>query len=158
MNHRFLKLGALMLGATVVPGAIAQVKADGQWRGLGGASLSINSGNTDSRALLLNVNMARATETDKITLGGTVKYAKSEDAAGVSQTTANKWAANGQYDYNLTPRVFVFGKLGLEADRLIQLSLRTSLASGAGYHLVQTPDTTFDVFGGLAYITDKYRV
>lgn len=158
MNHRFLKLGALLFGAAVVPAAIAQVKADGQWRGLGGASLSVNSGNTDSRALLLNVDMARATERDKITLGGMVNYARSKDAAGVSQTTANKWAANGQYDYNLTPRVYVFGKLGLEADRLIDLSLRTSVASGAGYHLIQTPDTTFDVFGGLAYITDKYRV
>jgi putative salt-induced outer membrane protein len=102
--------------------------------------------------------MARATERDKITLGGMINYAKSEDAAGVSETTANKWAANGQYDYNLTQRIFVFGKLGLEADRLIDLKLRTSLAVGPGYHVIQTPDTTFDVFGGVGYITDKYRV
>jgi uncharacterized protein DUF481 len=79
--------------------ASAQVKTDGEWRGLGGAALSVSSGNTTSSALLVNLDMARATERDKITLGAAVNYAKNK-SDGVSRTTANKWAATGQYDYN----------------------------------------------------------
>jgi hypothetical protein len=60
-------------------------------------------------------------------------YGKSK-VAGESNTTANKWAGAGQYDYNLSPKMFVFGKLGLEGDNLkgVDLALRTSLA-GAIY-------------------------
>jgi len=157
VNSRSIKCASLVAGSLLATVALAQVKTDGQWRGLGGASLSVTSGNTSSTALLLNTDMARATERDKITLGGMINYAKSKNA-GVSQTTADKWAAAGQYDYNLTPQVYVFGKLGLEADRIVDLKLRTALAGGAGYHVINTKETTFDVFGGVGYITDKYRV
>jgi len=94
---------------------------------------------------------------DKLTLGGAVNYAKSK-TGGVDQTTANKWAGNGQYDYNLSPQLFVFGKLGLESDKLVDLKLRTALAGGLGYKLINTEQTSFEIFGGLGYTTDKYDV
>ncbi|ODV11302.1 MAG: hypothetical protein ABT20_06175 [Rubrivivax sp. SCN 70-15] len=138
-------------------GAMAQSRADGLWRGSGGAALSASSGNTTSSSLLLNADAARETASDKISLGGTINYAKSR-IDGVDQTTANKWAGRGEYDYNLSPRTFVFGKLGLEADKVIDLSLRSSLAGGMGYKLVNTETMTFDLFGGLGYTTDRYSV
>jgi putative salt-induced outer membrane protein len=157
VTHGLVKMAGLLVGAALSGSVLAQVKTDGLWRGAGAAALSINSGNTESSALQLNADMARATDSDKITLGGMINYAKNK-TAGVSETTANKWAASGQYDYNLNPQVYAFGKLGLEGDRLIDLKLRTSVAVGPGYHVIATPENTFDVFGGLAYITDKYRV
>ncbi len=158
MNSISHKLSCIALGITAATGALAQAKTDGQWRGAGGAALSATSGNTSSTSLLLNADAARATAADKITLGGNINYAKSKNAAGVDQTTANKWAGFGQYDYNLTPQLFAFGKLGLEADKLIDLSLRTSLAGGLGYKVINTEQTTFDLFGGLGYTNDKYSV
>jgi putative salt-induced outer membrane protein len=141
--------------STVAP---AQVKTDGEWRGVGGAAFAATSGNTSSNSALLNLDLVRATERDKITLGAMANYARSKNAAGVTETTADKWGGFGQYDYNLTPRVYVFGKLGLEGDRLVDLNLRTALAGGAGYKLVDTPETAFSVFTGLGYTTDKYGV
>lgn len=157
MNLHTLKLAGLVIGGLLTTGATAQVKTDGEWRGLGGAALSVSSGNTTSSALLVNLDMARATERDKITLGASVNYARNK-SDGVSQTTANKWAATGQYDYNLTPVVYGFGKLGLEADRVVNLRLRSTLVGGLGYHVIKTKEANFDVFGGVGYITDKYRV
>ena len=148
---------ALLAMAVAFPAAHAQVKADGLWRGTGGAALSITSGNTDTQALNLAVDLASATATDKITLGGGINYGKSK-VAGVSTTTAKKWAGAGQYDYNLSPKMFVFGKLGLEGDELIDLNLRTTLAGGLGYKLVESKELNFTVFGGAAYSTDKYDV
>ena len=39
---------------------------DGVWRGLASASLAATSGNSTSHALLVNVDVARITEQDKI--------------------------------------------------------------------------------------------
>ncbi|MFZ2649082.1 MAG: DUF481 domain-containing protein [Burkholderiaceae bacterium] len=153
-SHAFA--GAVLCAFMATP-VLAQIKTDGQWRGSGGASLAVSSGNTRSNALLLSAEASRASTADKISLSGTANYAKSTNA-GVDQTTANKWGGALQYDYNLTTRIYTFGKLGLEGDRIVDLSLRSSLAGGLGYHLIDTPQTTLDVFGGAAYTTDKYRV
>ncbi len=150
---------ALIALAAALPTAYAQPKTDGLWRGTAGAGLSITSGNTDTQAVNLAVDMASATATDKITLGGGINYGKSK-VAGLTTTTANKWAGAGQYDYNLNPKMFVFGKLGLEGDNLqgVDLALRTSLAGGVGYKLIESKNLSFTVFGGAAYSTDKYDV
>jgi hypothetical protein len=55
-------------------GAFAQVKTDGLWRGMAGAALLATSGNTSGTSLLLNADFSRATESDKISLGGMVNY------------------------------------------------------------------------------------
>ena len=155
MTSNSIKAVCAALGCLAAGGALAQAKTDGLWRGNGGAALSLNSGNTTSSSLQLNADASKATAADKITLGGVINYAKSK-LNGVDTTTADKWAGNGQYDFNLSPQAYAFGKLGLESDKLVDLSLRTSLSAGLGYKLVNTDQTTFDLLGGLGYSTDKY--
>ncbi len=146
------------LCATACAAAWAEApKADGQWRGTGGAALSVTSGNSSTQAVLLGADMARLTTQDKITLGGNINYARGK-LDGVTTTTANKWGGFGQYDYNLSPRLFAFGKLGLEGDALIDLNLRSTLVGGLGYKLVDTKELSFNVFGGAGYSTDRYDV
>lgn len=145
------------IGCALSGSALAQAKPDGQWRGNGGAALSMTSGNTETSSLLLNADAQRATAEDKVTLGAAINHAKSKNQ-GVQQTTADKWAAFGQYDRNLSPELFAFGKLGLEGDRLVKLSLRTTLAGGLGYKVINTETTTFDLLGGAGYSADKYSL
>ncbi len=149
-----LLMAALTLASTA---AFAQTKADGLWRGAGGAAFSATSGNGDTTSFLLNADMAVATARDKISLGGAYNYGRSK-AGNVSTTNSNKWNGFGQYDYNLSPQLFVFGKLGLEGDEVSKLDLRSSLAGGLGYKIIDTKETSFSVFGGLAYSSDKYSV
>jgi putative salt-induced outer membrane protein len=156
MNKFFIKPSLILIASLAASGAFAQVKTDGLWRGFGAASLSMASGNTSSSSLLINGEAVKATTADKITLSGAVNRAESKTAAGVSSTTADKWLGNAQYDFNLTPRTFAFGRLGLESDGLIDLSLRSMVVGGLGFKVVNTPEATFEVFGGLGYSTDKY--
>lgn len=135
--------------------AAAQVKADGQWRGLAGAAVTANAGNSSSQAFSAQVDLVNASAADKITLGGIAQYARSK-AAGTTSTTANKWAGSGQYDFNLGPRLFAFGKLGLEGDELADLDLRATLGAGLGFKLIDTKETSFSLFGGAGYTTDQY--
>ena len=142
-------------GLLAIPHAYAQDKTDGLWRGTGGAALSATSGNSDTTALNLTTDMVNASSSDKLGLGGAYSYSKSK-TAGVSNTTADKWNAYGQYDFNLSPQAFAFGKLGLEGDKLVKLDLRASVAAGLGYKLIATKETSFSLFGGLAYSADQY--
>ena len=146
-----------LAAAFAVGGAHAETKPDGQWRGNGGAAAAFTSGNSSPSTLSLAIDMARATAEDKISLGGNVNYGKSK-SAGVTTTNTDKWAGFGQYDWNLSPKLFVFGKLGLEGDKVAKLDLRSLVAAGVGYKIVDTKELSFSVFGGAAYSTDKYSV
>ena len=154
-THGSLTLVACCLALPLA--AQAQTKTDGVWRGAAGAAAAVTSGNTSTSALSLNADLSRATTADKTTLGGLINYGKNK-TGGQNTTTANKWAGFGQYDFNLSPRTYAFGRLGLEGDELIDLNLRTALAAGVGYKLIDTKETSFNVFGGAGYTTDKYDV
>lgn len=145
----------LALGCMATFAASAQDKTDGQWRGSGGAALAGTSGNTSSSSLALTAEGVRATASDKLSLGAGINYARNK-SGGTSMTTANKWGGFGQYDYNLSPQTFVFGRLALEGDELIDLDRRLSLAGGVGYKVWNTKESLFEVFGGLGYTSDKY--
>jgi putative salt-induced outer membrane protein len=162
MNKAILRstlavVAASACGVSFAQAVPAPIPLDGQWRGVGGASLSLTAGNASSRALLLNASAQRLTPRDTIAVGGFVNYASS-DAASTSgrATTAKKWAGFGQYDYNINPRLFAFGRLGLEGDGLIELDVRAQLAGGVGYKVINTPNTQFTVYGGLAHTRDRY--
>ncbi len=147
----------LAAAAGVATAQTAPTPADGQWRGLGGAALSLSSGNTTSRSLQLNMEASRATHADRISLGGTYNRAQGETLDGVNEITADKWATFGQYDLNLSPRTYAFGRLGVEGDRLIDLRSRTAVATGLGYKLIDTEPHKFEVFGGVGWTGDRYR-
>lgn len=153
------RVAALPLAAVVCLSATANVQAepktDGQWRGAGGAALSATSGNTSTTSLLLSVDAIKATLRDKVTLGASVNYARNK-TDGETQTTSNKWGGFGQYDLNLSPRVFAFGRLALDGDRLVDLSLRAAANGGLGYKLINETSTTWDLLAGAGYSTDRY--
>lgn len=129
----------------------ATLKTDGKLRAALGLGASVSSGNSRTSNFSLTAHGVRATDQDKTTLYGSALYAR---AAGV--TSAEQLRLGGRYDYNLTTDTFAFGVADLERDKLANLSVRGVFGAGAGYHVIKTTDTTFDVYGGLAYNADKY--
>jgi putative salt-induced outer membrane protein len=151
------KSKALALAALAYCGNVSaeDVQADGRWRGNGGAALSISSGNTQSRSLNLNMVAARVTDHDKLSLYGQILSSRAT-ANGVTSTSANQWKAGTRYDRNISPNVFGFGGLDFNHDQIQQLSLRSVISGGLGYHLIKTPENRWDIFGGLDYRADRY--
>ena len=137
--------------------AHAQLKTDGHWRGSGGAALAATSGNNETTSALLSFELGRATLIDKINFVGNLNHGRSR-VDGQLKTTADKWNVNGQYDHNLTPQFYNFVKLGFESDKVAELALRTTVALGSGYKLIDTEDNMFSVLGGGARSTDRYHV
>lgn len=137
------------------PPLAIEVKKDGQWRGLIGGSLSLTTGNTETTATLLNLDVSRQTQHTKTAVQAFLNHGTGQ-VDGQRSTTAQRWGLATQYDSDLTAPWFAFGKLAFEGDRLIQLTLRSVAAAGLGYHIVDTAGHTFNVFGGLSYTDRRY--
>ncbi|MET0382103.1 MAG: DUF481 domain-containing protein [Burkholderiaceae bacterium] len=133
--------------------AHAQVtqKPDGQWRSLFTAGASLSGGNTNSKSASLGADMIKLTSSDKLAINGAAQYAKSN-----GDTTAERAGATGLYTRDITPTWFGFGQLDLLHDTTSNLSSRTTLGSGLGYHLSKRPELTWDLSGGVAYTLDHY--
>jgi putative salt-induced outer membrane protein YdiY len=129
----------------------ATLKTDGKLRAALGLGASVSSGNSRTSNFSLAAQGVRATAQDKTTVHASVLYAR---AAGV--TSAEQLRAGGRYDFNLNADTFAFGTADLERDKLANLSLRGVFGAGVGLHVIKTPATTFDLYGGLAYNADKY--
>ncbi len=146
-------LGLFVLAAALP--ARADLKPDGRWRGNGGAAFAASAGNNESTSALVSFELGRATLVDRVNLNGNVNNGRSV-VDGERKTTSDKWGLNGQYDYNVSIQLYSFVKLGFESDKVAHLSLRSTVAGGAGYKLVDTKDDIFSLLGGFAYSTDRY--
>lgn len=151
---KMLALVAALSAAFAAP-AFAQAKPDGEWRGTMSLSLSYSAGNTDANALSLGADAARATAADKFTLAATALRSQTR-SAGVTSKTAELYKLGGRYDRNLGNRYFGFGSANVEKDKLQLLDLRTSVGAGMGYHVIDTPETSFDIFGGLGATREEF--
>ena len=135
---------------------LAPPPKDGLWRGFAGAALSATSGNTETSSALLNAEGARASDHDKISLGANINYARATNDAGERITTADESSAFGQYDRDIAPRWFGFGRLSYDRDALIDLSSRATLSGGVGFRVIDSPAHTFTLLGGFGHTTERY--
>lgn len=153
MKFRLSYLSVALCSALLASGVQAQttLKMDGVWRGSVGAGASIISGNSRSSSFNLNSEAIRWTKNDKTRFYATALYGKTN---GVE--SANLLRGGGRYDYDLTPRVFSFGSIDLERDKIANLKFRVAPAVGLGYHVVKNEANTFDVFAGVGYVHDEF--
>lgn len=148
-----LSLAGLLLTAPtlVLAQAQATIKPDGQFRYALGAGASYASGNTSASSINLSGDGVRATADSKWQFGGKANWGRTE---GV--TTVENLVLGTQYDKDITPDWFGFGKADYLRDKPANLSTRTSLFGGVGRHVVKTDTLTFDVSAGLGYTEDRY--
>lgn len=150
-NVRHVAFCAAAIAPLLAHAQVTQ-KPDGQWRSLFTAGASVATGNTDAKSASLGADVIKLTTMDKWSLTSSGQYARSAGA-----TTANRLGGSGLYSRDITPEWFGFGELDLLHDLPSDLSLRTTLGSGIGYHVVRRPDQTFDLSAGLAWTVDHYR-
>ena len=120
------------------------------WGGFIDTGLSTTKGNSDTLSFVLGAKAVRATPSDKITVYANSIFAKN-NTTGTSVTTAHAITGGIRGDFNLNPRMFAFGFTDFDYDQFQMLNLRNVLGGGAGYHVLKTKRTIFDLSGGGAY-------
>lgn len=125
------------------------------WSALLDTGLSETRGNSALLAFNLSGKAARVAPRDKISLYATAVYA-TDNTTPPERTTTNAIQGGARFDYNLRPRLFVFGLADFAFDQFQHLDLRSVLGGGAGVHVIKTANTTFDVFVGGNYEKENF--
>jgi putative salt-induced outer membrane protein YdiY len=144
-------IAMLTLAATGAALAQATVKDDGQWRAALGAAFSSASGNTKSTSFSVLADAVRATPQDKWSLYGNALYGSSGGTK-----TADLMRLGTKYDWNFRPQWYAFGMGEFERDQIARLDSRLTVGGGVGWRIVTSPALNFEIFGGGAYVSDRY--
>ncbi len=124
-----------------------------QWEGGVNFGLALARGNSDTTNIQSGLNLARTTLTDKVILYLTSVYATD---GILNTTTSNAVNAGARYDHNLTKRLFAYASADFSYDELQGLNLGSIVGGGLGIHVIDRPDTTLDVMGGLSWTRQAY--
>jgi putative salt-induced outer membrane protein len=154
------RFAALFIPLALFTGSVfAQTapKPDGLWRGSLGLGATASTGNTESATYSLNGDIVRQTLTNKSNGYLQGVYGR-RDVRGATELTSDLLRAGAKHDRDLSDRTFAFGALDLERDKVIDLELRSVVATGLGYHLVRREGHTFDISTGPAYNRERYSI
>ncbi|MGH8188782.1 MAG: DUF481 domain-containing protein, partial [Steroidobacteraceae bacterium] len=137
-----------MRHSIVVAAALfAAMPAHADWSGKGEAGLVIASGNTETETANAKVQLANEIDQWKHQFGAAGLYASSE-AEG---TTARRWEAFAQSDYNFSPKTFWFGALRYEDDEFSGFEYQATVSTGIGRKFIDTDVTKFTGTAGVGY-------
>ena len=125
------------------------------WRGMFDTGLALTRGNSETANFTLAAKAIRETPRDKLTVYGDYIFANNSSVPP-TVTTANALDAGLRGDLNVSQRLFVFALTYFQTNELQHLDLRSVFGGGFGYHVIKTPNTTFDLFGGFTYDHDSF--
>ena len=127
------------------------------WTGDTSAALAVARGNTDTNELDVAINTVVETVRDRYTFNGNIDRDDTGNADGSRSDTADKWKVLGKYDYFLrNERNYVGFNLGLEADALAEIDLRTYAGPYFGRVLLDNDLVGLDGELGVVYVSTKY--
>ncbi len=136
---------------------VKRVNADENFTGSVTVGGLLTRGNSDTEQLTVNAEAVRRTETDRITLGAGYFFGRQRDLnTGDKTTTTDNWFALGKYDYFLDEKLYAFGAMRVEKDRIADLDLRLTPSAGVGYQWAEGPEFNFNTEAGLAFVHEQY--
>lgn len=127
------------------------LKPDDQWRYLLTAGANVSSGNNNAGSLNLSAEGARQSDHDKWTWG-----AKADRARSAGVDTTDRYGLRTQYNRDFSLDWFGFGSGETLRDKLANIAVRYSVASGVGRHVWADERGFFDLSVGLGYTHDRY--
>jgi putative salt-induced outer membrane protein YdiY len=133
----------------IVPTAQQRVKL---WSGKMSFGLNISEGNTDEMQYSAKANLKRRTAATRFFIDYLGNIKETNDVE-----TENNHRVQGSFDIFKTRKFFfrpVFGEFYRDPFKNIQA--RVFLGIGAGYHIIDTPDTRWTVGGGPACLKTKF--
>jgi putative salt-induced outer membrane protein len=144
---------AAALASTVT---FAQDKPDGLWHGSVNLGASFASAAVRTTSISLAADAARKTDVDKLAVYGIAQRGDTK-VLGLKAVTTDLYRLGTKYDRDFNKQLFGFVGAELEKNGVTDLSLRSSINAGLGYHVIAAPTTTFDVFAGIGYNQYKFK-
>jgi putative salt-induced outer membrane protein len=124
------------------------------WKGGVNLGFALARGNSATTNLTTGFTADRKTLNDEITMYETSLYTSNDLPGG--GTTANSIVGGIKYDRNFTKLIFGFVSADYTHDELQDLNVRQIYSGGLGLHVINTPNTTFDVLAGANYTRETY--
>jgi putative salt-induced outer membrane protein len=124
------------------------------WKGGASLGFGIARGNSETTNLTTGFNADRKTLHDELTFYEASLYSTNDQPGG--SVLANSILGGVKYDRNITKRLFVFVSADYTHDALQDLNLRQIYSGGLGVHVINTPNTTFDLLAGANYTRETY--
>jgi len=126
------------------------------WNGGGTVGFALTRGNSETKNLALAFTGDRKTSHDEISMYANTVYATNDLPGATPHVTANATQGGARYDRNFTKVIFGYGSADFQTDSLQMLNLRSVLGGGLGFHIINTSQTTLDLFTGVNYTRENY--
>ena len=124
------------------------------WKGGINLGFALARGNSETTNLTTGFTADRKTMNDEITAYFSSLYSTDDKTGG--GTIANSIIGGIKFDRNITKRVFAFVSGDFTHDELQDLNIRGIYSGGLGYHLINNPNTSLDLLGGVNYTHESY--
>jgi putative salt-induced outer membrane protein YdiY len=124
-----------------------QLKELNYWSGKVSLGINDSSGNTNQVQFTATANVKRQTPSNRFVMNYLGNYTETE-----STQTVNNHRLDGYFDIFKTRKYYlrpVFAEY--YRDPFLNIQYRISFGTGIGYHIINTPKTTWDLTGGPAY-------
>jgi putative salt-induced outer membrane protein len=142
-----MRVSNLAAAAALLVPLFAFSPAHADWSGEGEAGLVIATGNTETKSANAKLQLANEVGKWKHQFGGAALYSSSDEEG----TTANRWEAFEQSDYNFSPRSFWFGAARYEDDDFSGFVYQAIVSAGLGRKFIDTDVTKFVGTAGVGY-------
>ena len=124
-----------------------------KWTGLASLAMSMERGNTDTDELDYRLESIWRSKQDRYTL----RYNGEKDRAN-SETTVDKWYAQGKYDYFFDGPVYGGIQFSAEHDKFTDLDLRYLVGPYIGRQFYEEPIFTLSAEVGASYVNEDFIV
>jgi putative salt-induced outer membrane protein YdiY len=137
------------------------VKPAMTFKGYLAAAATVNDGNTNNRSASLSAEFEARSERQRFTMYGIYNYADDNS----HNLTARNARGQMKYDFFITKRIYFFASALFENDKFQDLRLRTALAAGPGFQIIdkgtfEKPwlrELEVNAEAGLGYFDEDYK-
>ena len=144
----WIGLAAGRAGAQAVP---APAAPSGPWTGSVGGGVALTSGNTDTSTVNVTYDVTYDPKTKNVVKSDALYLRGKKDGESI----VNRLGFNVRDQYNLGPRAFVFGQFQDPRDTFKAIDYLVAPTAGLGFKVVDTPQTSFTVDGGVGGVWEK---
>lgn len=123
-----------------------------KWSGRVNLGATKRSGNTDTRSLHIDAAIKAESEKDRLRLEGTMN----KEFSG-SERTEDDFTLFAQHDHFFTKKLYFYTNVKFARNQPQDLTLRTTLGTGAGWQVIRSARTNLSLEAGPSYVNENYE-